>query len=586
MDAAVLQKNLSRKGLWLLLSLGLLVALARPAQAEDSDPPTRAGRVAEVIGDAWLFDTETKEWTRVMRNQTIGEGDRLRTDERSRVGLRIGSTSIWLDERSDLEFSRLDEGQVLLNLDKGDVGLRLRAQEVAADYRVQTREGLVFPEREGLYRVEQLDRGSRAYAWQGTLRFESSRGAGVTPVWLQGGEQAEFWWADGPRAERQRIEGDSFGDWMLAQSRSEGGLPSHGYVSPEMTGAEDLDRHGRWEQAEDYGNVWIPNQVAVDWVPYRDGRWAWTRHWGWTWVDDSPWGFAPFHYGRWVTWRGRWCWAPGRYVARPVYAPALVAWVGGGSVSIGIGIGGGRPAPPRYGWYPLAPREAYVPHYRHSPRYGHRVNEDLVGPPRPPRHNRDVVGAISYLPGQGERARPLPPSNDWRQVPGAPGRGDLSGLQPQRPTVEPQRPGADMPWRSERRRERGGEREPYRPQPVTTAPPQQQLPQWQQQAPQRPAEQPWRGRDRLREQPAEQQPAPAEVRIPGQQQELRGARPEPQAPRAFERPNERPRGVEPTVVPQPRPAPEVRAPQPRSENKEEPRRGRPGNSERGREAER
>jgi hypothetical protein len=22
--------------------------------------------------------------------------------------------------------------------------------------------------------------------------------------------------------------------------------------------------------------------------------------WGWTWVDNAPWGFAPFHYGRWV----------------------------------------------------------------------------------------------------------------------------------------------------------------------------------------------------------------------------------------------------------------------------------------------
>jgi hypothetical protein len=74
--------------------------------------------------------------------------------------------------------------------------------------------------------------------------------------------------------------------------------------------------------------VWTPSTVRSDWAPYRYGRWAWVRPWGWTWVDDAPWGFAPFHYGRWVSWRGRWGWVPGSYVARPVFAPALVAWLG------------------------------------------------------------------------------------------------------------------------------------------------------------------------------------------------------------------------------------------------------------------
>eukprot|EP01137_Pigoraptor_chileana_P032024 Opistho-2@20751 len=158
MNAAALKKSPALRARWLGLALGLLIAIAPPAQAQSADPPARVGRVAEVVGEAWLFDTETKEWTRVLRNQTVGEGDRLRTDERARVSLRIGSVSLWLDERSDLEFNQLDEGRVLLQLDKGDLGLRLRSQDVAGDYRVQTREGLILPERDGLYRVEQLDR--------------------------------------------------------------------------------------------------------------------------------------------------------------------------------------------------------------------------------------------------------------------------------------------------------------------------------------------------------------------------------------------------------------------------------------------
>lgn len=475
MSAANWNQRLASWGLCLGLGLGLLGAAAKPAWA---DPPTRAGRVAEVTGDAWLFDAEAKDWVRVTRNQTVAEGDRLRTDERSRVSLRIGSTSLWLDERSDLEFTQLDEGRVLLQVAKGDLGLRLRSQEAVNEYKVQTREGMVFAEREGLYRVEQLDRGSRVYAVQGRSRFEFKRGESQSqPVWLQDGEQAEFWWAGGPRTERQGLRGDGFGDWVLAQSRAEGDSFGSGvsqrYVSPEMTGAEDLDRHGRWEQAPEYGHVWTPSVVAVGWAPYRHGRWAWSRHWGWTWVDDAPWGFAPFHYGRWVSWGGRWCWSPGVYVSRPVYAPALVAWLGGPSVSIGINIGAARPPRPHYGWYPLAPREVYVPHYHHSPAYKHRINID----PDPvtvrrPRSNFEVPGAVSYLPGQGGAVQAMPAKEigPVRPLPAPPARQELATVMPPRPVSDAngvQRPAPDMAWRSEQlsRRERDRERERDQPRP-------------------------------------------------------------------------------------------------------------------------
>ena len=138
-----------------------------------------------------------------------------------------------------------------------------------------------------------------------------------------------------------------------------------------MTGAEDLDRHGEWSQHPDYGTVWTPYRVEPGWAPYRYGQWTYVSPWGWTWVDNAPWGFAPFHYGRWVSWRGRWVWAPGQYVARPVYAPALVAWIGGPHVSIGINIGGG----PSVGWIPLAPRDVYVPSYHVTNVYVTRVNQ-------------------------------------------------------------------------------------------------------------------------------------------------------------------------------------------------------------------
>src|SRR4029453_15692065 len=76
------------------------------------------------------------------------------------------------------------------------------------------------------------------------------------------------------------------------------------------------------------------------WAPYRSGQWRWVRPWGWTWVDQAPWGYAPFHYGRWVTIGNRWCWWPGGYYARPIWAPALVGFVGGSNLSVWVGFGG------------------------------------------------------------------------------------------------------------------------------------------------------------------------------------------------------------------------------------------------------
>ena len=103
----------------------------------------------------------------------------------------------------------------------------------------------------------------------------------------------------------------------------------------------------------------------MDWAPYQYGRWVWVSPWGWTWIDDAPWGYAPFHYGRWAHVRNRWCWVPGPRHVRAVYAPALVGWVGSRRRVGSIGS---------VSWFPLGPREVYVPAHRYSRHYVERVN--------------------------------------------------------------------------------------------------------------------------------------------------------------------------------------------------------------------
>ena len=196
------------------------------------------------------------------------------------------------------------------------------------------------------------------------------------------------------------MQSDGFDNWVGQRDRRDEQQYAERYVAPETTGIESLDEHGAWRTVESYGTVWVPRSIPVGWAPYRYGRWAWIAPWGWTWIDDAPWGFAPFHYGRWVVAGGTWCWLPGAYVRRPVYAPALVAWHGTPGVSAAITSG----AP--IGWFPLGPGEVYVPGYHVSRRYVNAINvqhvrniNHLTTINAPPRYvNQIHPDAVTYAP--------------------------------------------------------------------------------------------------------------------------------------------------------------------------------------------
>ena len=156
-------------------------------------------------------------------------------------------------------------------------------------------------------------------------------------------DQLCHWYRIGSLQEhvRERRSRGSVRDRRYDESRSAT------YLSHDVVGYEDLDDYGDWRNDSNYGHVWFPNRVAVGWAPYHEGHWDWISPWGYTWVDDSPWGYAPFHYGRWVTIRGRWGWVAGPVAVGAVYAPALVVFIGGGGVGVGLGA--------NVGWFPLGP---------------------------------------------------------------------------------------------------------------------------------------------------------------------------------------------------------------------------------------
>ena len=98
----------------------------------------------------------------------------------------------------------------------------------------------------------------------------------------------------------------------------------------------ELSPYGYWDHDSNYGDIWFPN-VDSNFRPYGSNvYWTMTQY-GNTWVSHYPWGWAPFHYGRWVHTRyNGWGWIPGYE-----WGPAWVDWRSGNGY---------------YGWAPMAPR--------------------------------------------------------------------------------------------------------------------------------------------------------------------------------------------------------------------------------------
>jgi hypothetical protein len=503
-------------GFWLALAAGLVWA--------QGDPPGRVGRVADLRGSVFWWDDQAGQWTDAERNLPLTGGDRIATGNDGRAELRVGSTVLRLSNSTEVEVLQLDDEHIVVQLHQGGLALRVRSREIADEVELVTTEARMRPLRAGHYRLDRIDDTTLAGSWRGELQVADMPG-GV----IESGQRAALE-RDARRQLRlrwDRLPDDGFAAWVLAEDSAVERSASTRLVSPEMTGAEELDANGRWEQHPEYGAIWLPLAVRVDWAPYRWGRWAWVQPWGWTWIDEAPWGFAPFHYGRWVHWRGRWGWVPGSYVARPVFAPALVAWIGGAAGgdsrwSLSLQIGGAA-----VGWVPLAPREPYAPQYRATPRYVERIN---VPPPyrwdhapgRAPEGpqrwgNQGAPGGLTVVPrdvlvqrqpvaraidrrGEGAQgpqplfsrgaAPPGPPAPAQRETRPTPGFGPRFGPQPgpatrveprAEPRVEP-RPeprGPDArPTEPQRPlpAERGGQPRPPRERDATPAPAPQAAP--------------------------------------------------------------------------------------------------------------
>ncbi|WP_193392394.1 DUF6600 domain-containing protein, partial [Legionella hackeliae] len=349
----------------ILVLLFICSFLATSIFAASNTFPTVA-RLSYMKGVVSFSPAGINKWIKVSLNRPLVIGDRLWSDIDGLVELQLGAAVIRLGNQTSLKISNLNNTIAQFQQTNGKLALSIRSENRDRRYEIDTPNLAFTTTKSGYYRID----------------VDSKKGITVVTV-LKGrgdiyGKNASFKIKEG---ETCRFTGNDLKGHQCSavgpiddfdrfnQERDRRSVKSVvKYVSPEMIGYEDLEHYGTWKVNKTYGRVWVPHVTVSNWAPYRMGHWVWLNRWGWTWIDDQPWGFAPFHYGRWLRWQNQWTWVPGPRHIEPVYAPALVVFVGGRQFNLQVNGSRG------IAWFPLAPGEVYIPPYQVNRNYFVQIN--------------------------------------------------------------------------------------------------------------------------------------------------------------------------------------------------------------------
>ena len=348
----------------LLVLMTITIPKQSSAQDQDQeDPPSRVARLGYMEGSVSFQPAGEEDWVGAVDNRPMTTGDKLWADKDSRAEVQLGSAVIRLAPETGFSFLNLDDNTVQIQLTSGSISITVRNLENNDDFEVDTPNLAFTVSQPGHYRFDASEDGSNTVV---TIREGEGQATGNGQTYtLHAGQAGTFSGTDSLNADVEQIgNADQFDSWSETRDHRHDYSRSSHYLAPDVVGYDDLDDNGDWRDDSNYGHVWFPNHVDEGWAPYHEGHWDWISPWGWTWVDDSSWGYAPFHYGRWVSVSGRWGWVAGPVAVHAVYAPALVVFIGGGPGGFGGNVG----------WFPLGPREVYVPSYHVSEGYVNRVN--------------------------------------------------------------------------------------------------------------------------------------------------------------------------------------------------------------------
>ncbi len=385
------------------VGVGLWMKNERTASAE---AVPNAARIQRVEGEVALNnsdagDTQTDEWVSATANQPFSVGDRIYTRDNSRASLAFtGRNFARLNPNTSLDVLALEDRRTQLALRDGSAVFDVGYLNSGDLFEVATPYGAVDFQQPGLYNVG-IDNGQVLISvLSGLAQVVGLGGSGEISkgelLTLVGTTAADVVLSQIDGRDAGYLVDDYYGyqypqyyDGRYRDYNSYLSDPyyfdpyrrnvSYQYVNSYIPGLYDLDYYGDWRNLDGHGYAWAP-RVDSGWMPYQAGYWYTDYPYGPTWVSTEPWGYAPYHYGRWTFVGDRWYWVPDRTNEQPVYSPALVAFIPFDENQIG--------------WVPLGPGDVYVPRYYNTTWEPYYLTRDNL---RQRVVNLDVPGAVTVV---------------------------------------------------------------------------------------------------------------------------------------------------------------------------------------------
>ncbi|MCU0238813.1 MAG: FecR domain-containing protein [Pyrinomonadaceae bacterium] len=339
----------------------------------------KVARISFMRGEVQIRRADSQDWEKAVQNLPLVEGDQIATGENSRIEIQFDTKKfLRLDENSFLKIVTLrDEGKAV-SLPQGTMSLRLLEFDKDIQYfEIDAPNTTISVQKYGLYRVDSGDSQNsvvrvavtddgqaRVYSDNSGFTLRNGRSA---KIYLDGNNQGEWETSEASRY------ADEFDSWVLDRDAKTAKRLQQAhydkYYDRDMYGAEELNENGEWIYTKKYGYVWRPYKTATniyrDWSPYRYGHWRYVAPFGWTWINDEPWGWATYHHGRWIYDNGEWCWTPYTYyrMRRSWWLPSSVH-----IIYVGNNIC----------WYPSSYYDRYYDYNRGHRRRGRGNNTTII----------------------------------------------------------------------------------------------------------------------------------------------------------------------------------------------------------------
>jgi hypothetical protein len=316
-----------------------------------------------IHGDVSTQRGDSGTWSAAVLNQPVVNGDKVSTGAGGRAEVQLDFANILrLGSNAQANIANFTHKYVQIQLGQGLANYSV-FNESEVEPEIDTPNVAVHPaHKDVVLRIEvRPDGDSIVIVRKGEAEISTPQGIAE----LKQGEMATVRGsgADAKYKVSAAPERDDWDRWNSDRDRMIHNADAWRHTNKYYVGAEDLDANGSWEDAPDYGQVWVPNEPD-GWAPYRDGNWVYEPYYGWTWVGYEPWGWAPYHYGRWMWYGNSWAWWPGPVWGggfyRPFWAPAYVSFFGfGGGWGFGFGFGWGGWG--GFGWLPIGPCDRFFP---------------------------------------------------------------------------------------------------------------------------------------------------------------------------------------------------------------------------------